>query len=187
MWIPVVPDTRILFDTTGTRDADTGERVNSDLAVYVHYALNKNIGFRAGVSYSEEPATSAGETHSVDRLFPVMFYYIWYPRDGMRLENRIRVDFGDDNGSDYQRYRDRLRLKVMTHPWGHDVEGYTNLEGYYDTRYGHFNRWRFELGFETPVGHCDCVKLNTYFGRQRDTASSLKYTDGIGIKLQVSL
>jgi uncharacterized protein DUF2490 len=187
VWIPVAPATRILVDTTGTRDSDTGERVNSDLAVYVHYALDKNMGFRAGVSYSEKPPESAGEERAISRLFALMFYYTWYPAGGARLENRVRADLGNDNGRDYQRYRDRLRLKVQTQAWGHEVTPYTNLEAFYDTRYDSFNRWRFELGFQTAVGHCKCADINAYFGRQRDTVPNLKYTNGIGIKLEVRL
>jgi hypothetical protein len=187
VWIPVVPSTRILFDATHTRDSQTGDPVNAELAAYVHYALDKNIGFRGGVSYSEKPPATAGEGHSTSRLFALMFYYIWYPGEGVRIENRVRADLGNDNGADYQRYRDRLRLKVQTHVWGHEVTPYTNLEAYYDTRYDSFNRWRFELGFQTPVGRCQCADINAYFGRQRDTEPSLKYTNGIGIKLEVRL
>lgn len=187
VWVPVVDSTRILLDATHTRDSDTGDPVNAELSAYVHYALDRNIGFRGGVSYSEKPPQTAGEDRSIARLFALMFYYTWYPAEGVRVENRVRADFGNDNGTDYQRYRDRLRLKVQTHAWGHEVTPYTNLEAYYDTRYDSFNRWRFELGFQTPVGRCKCADLNAYFGRQRDTEPSLKYTNGIGVKFEVRL
>ena len=187
VYSPTFGPWQFLLKTAGTRDRDTGDAVDSQVTGYAIYKLNDNIVFRAGVNYSDKPPASAGEGHSVDRLFLFEFRYIWHPNELTRIENRARIDLGNDNGKDYQRYRDRVRVKYQTHPWGWEVTPFGNIEGYYDSRYDTINRWRLEVGFTTPIGRCKCAEMELYWGRQHDIVPSAKYADGIGLELDVSL
>ena len=184
VWIPVDDSWRVLLTTSGTRDRETGERVESQGSAYADYRLSRSISFRTGYSYADDMPASTHKI-TVDRFFNFAFTYTWHLGDHTDIANRMRIDAGDDGGTSYQRYRDRIRFQHEFPVLGHEFSPYGQLEAYYDTRYDTVNRYRLEVGTLTYIGRC--VELDTYFGRQRDTAPSLKYTNGFGITLNVYL
>jgi Protein of unknown function (DUF2490) len=186
LWIPLDEDAawRALLTTSGIRDRDTGQRIEAQGAGYIDYRLDKNISFRTGYSYADDKSASTGKT-TVDRIFNFAFTYTWHPGDHTIIANRARIDAGNDGGTSYQRYRDRLRIEHQLPVFGHEFSPYGQLEAYYDSRYDTVNRYRLEVGSLTHIGRH--VELDTYFGRQRDTAPSLKYTNGIGLTINVYL
>ena len=184
VWIRINDPMRVLLEAAGTRDRDTGERVDSERDIYLDYKLSGQISFRGGYNYSVTPP-SGDKGRGVDRRFVLDFYYRWAPYADMTVTSRTRVDFGDDDGTNYQRIHDRIRLEYKTHAWSHAVTPYGDIEGFYDSRYNAVNRWRLEAGATMPIGKC--AEIDTYFARQRDSEPALKYTNAIGLTLNVYL
>jgi hypothetical protein len=146
--------------------------------------LSEQISLRAGYTYAvTQPSGDKGP--GVDRRFVMDFNYRWRPYPDMTITSRTQVDLGNDDGTTYQRVHERIRLEYKTHVWSHETTPYGDIEGFYDSRYSALNRWLLELGTATPIGKY--VELDTYFARQRDSVPTLKYTNAIGLTLNVYL
>jgi len=184
-WIKLDDATRILLTTAGTRDRDTGDRVNSDVAAYVDYRFSDRISFRAGYDYSDTPPTEPGEGHSVERRWVLDTSYNWKLDEATKLTNRVRTDLRDVAGSYSYRIRDRLKLEHETHVGRQPVAPYADFEAYYDSRYDTVSRYRLEIGATTPLSKD--IEIDLYLGRQRDTQPSDKYANGIGVTLNLYL
>jgi Protein of unknown function (DUF2490) len=184
VWIRINESLRVLLEAAGTRDRDTGERVESERDVYLDYRLNDQISLRTGYVYDVTPPLGEQE-RGVDRRFVLDFNYRWVPYPDMAVTSRTRVDLGDDQGTKYRRLQDRVRLEYKTHIWAHELTPYGDIEGFYDSRYNAISRWRLELGTSTPLGKC--AELDIYLARQRDSGSTLQYTNAIGLTLSVFL
>lgn len=184
VWIRINDSLRAMLQAAGTRDRDTGERVNSEKDIWFDYRLNEEISFRTGYNYAVTPpsGTKAG---GIDRRFVFDFDYRWKFYPDFALTARTRLESGDDDGTTYRRVHERLRLEYTTHVHGHEVTPYADVEPYYDTRYNALNRWRIELGASTPIAKC--VEIDAYVARQRDTEPALKYTNAIGLTLVLNL
>jgi hypothetical protein len=184
-WIKLNDTTRILLTTDGTRDRDSGDRINSEAASYLEYRYNDSVAFRAGYAYSDTPPANPGESHSVERRWILDFSYGWRLGDATKLTDRVRADLRDIDGSSSTRLRDRLKVEYDTHVGHQAVNPYANLEVYYDSRYDAVGRYRLEVGAATPLSKD--IELDLYFGRQRDIRPGNKYTDGIGLTLNLYL
>jgi hypothetical protein len=185
LWSPTFDSTRVILRAATVRDSDSGERVNAAAKLLVDYQLSSSISLRAGYSYASTPPASAGEHHSIDRYAILQMTYLWVLDSGVHLSNRIRTDLGNDNGVDYQRYRDRVQAEYKTHIDSQEVTPYGNLEAYYDSRYQGVSRYRLEIGATTPLAKAG--ELDLYIARQRDVRPSLKVTDAIGVTLNIWL
>jgi hypothetical protein len=184
-WIGLNNATRFLLMTGRTRDRDTGDRINSEAAAYLDYRYSDRISYRAGYAYSDTPPANAGESHSLERRWMVDFSYNWQFGDVTKLTDRVRVDLRNIDGASSTRIRDRLKMEFATHLGHQAVTPYGNLEVFYDTRYDAVSRYRLELGASTPLSKG--IAIDLYVGRQRDTRPSNKYTNGIGLTLNLYL
>jgi hypothetical protein len=184
-WIKLNDATRLLLTTDGTRDRDTGNRVNSEVAAYIDYRFSDRISFRAGYDYSDTPPTVPGQGHSVERRWVLDASYNWKLDEATKLTNRVRTDLRDMDGSFSYRVRDRLKLEHETHIGRRPVTPYGDFEAYYDSRYDTVGRYRLELGATTPLSKD--IAIDLYVGRQRDVQPSDKYANGIGLTLTLYL
>jgi Protein of unknown function (DUF2490) len=184
-WIKLDPATRLLFTTAGKRDRDSGDSVNSTAAGYVDYRYSDRISFRAGYAYSNTPPVTPGDSHSIEHRWVLDFNYNWKLDEVTKLTNRLRTDLRDIAGDSSYRIRDRLKLEHETHLGRQAVKPYGNLEAYYDSRYGTVSRYRLEIGATTPLSKD--IEIDLYAGRQRDTQPHDKYTNGIGVTLNLYL
>jgi Protein of unknown function (DUF2490) len=184
-WIKLDDSTRLLLATDGTRDRDSGDRVDSDVAAYVDYRFSSRISFRAGYDYSDTPPTVPGDPHRIERRCVLDTSYNWQLDDATKLTNRVRADLRDIAGSNSYRIRDRLKLQHETRIGRQPVTPYGNIEAFYDSRYDTVSRYRLEIGATTPLSKD--IEIDLYVGRQRDSQPSDKYANGIGLTLNLYL
>ncbi len=184
-WIRLNDATRLLLITNGTRDRDSGDQVNAEGQAYVDYRYSNRISFRAGYVYSDTPPATPDQGHSVERRWVFDFSYNWKLDESTKLTNRVRTDLRDIAGDSSYRIRDRLKLEHDTKLGRQTVTPYGNLEAFYDSRYDTVSRYRLEIGATTPLSKD--IEIDLYVGRQRDTQPSDKYTNGVGITLNLYL
>jgi hypothetical protein len=150
-WIRLNDATRLLLITNGTRDRDSGDRVNAEGQAYVDYRYSDRISYRAGYVYSDTPPTTPGQGHSVERRWVLDFSYNWKLGESSKLTNRVRTDLRDIEGDSSYRIRDRLKLEHDMKLGRQTVTPYGNLEAFYDSRYDTVSRYRLEIGATTPL------------------------------------
>lgn len=184
-WVKLNDATRLLLTTDGTRDRDSGDRTNGEAAAYVDYRFSGRLAFRVGYEYSDTPPTTPGTTRSVERRWMLDTSYNWQLGEDTKLTNRVRTDLRNIAGEFSYRVRDRLKLEHEMHVGHQAVNPYGNIEAYYDSRYDAVSRYRLELGATTPLSKD--IEIDLYVGRQRDTQPSAKYTNGIGVTLNLYL
>src|SRR5882672_11564574 len=184
-WIRLNDATRLLLITDGTRDRDGGDRTNGEAQVFVDYRYSGRISYRAGYVYSNTPPATPDKGNSVERRWVADFGYNWKLNEATKLTNRVRTELRDIAGDSSYRIRDRLKLEHETRLGRQAVAPYGQLEAYYDSRYDTVSRYRLEIGATTPLSKD--IEVDLYVGRQRDTQPSDKYTNGIGITVNLYL
>ncbi len=184
-WIKLNDPTRLLVTADGTRDRDSGDRVNSEVAAYVDYRFSDRISLRAGYLYANTPPDTPGDGHSIERRWVLDFSYNWKLDDATKLTERVRTDLRDLAGESSYRIRERLKVEHEWHVGHQTVTPYGNVEAYYDSRFDTVSRYRLELGATTPLSKD--IEIDLYVGRQRDTQPGNKYTNGIGVTLNLYL
>jgi hypothetical protein len=184
-WLPLTQPTRLLFTVSGTRDRETGDRTDADLALYIDYRASDRISWRAGYVYSSGKPASAEEEGSVENRLVGDFNYRWAFGNATRLTDRTRLDLRDVDGDFSYRLRNRLRLEYETHVRSWTVTPYVNVEAFYDDRFHAVSRYRLELGGTASITRA--VEVEVYVGRQRDSHPSTKCTNGIGLTLTLTM
>jgi hypothetical protein len=185
IWWPLTEATRVLFDPSGTRDRETGDKGNLDIGVYLDYRYSERVSWRAGYVYTTGRPVTPADDRSVEHRLVTDFNYRWRFGEAAELMDRTRLDIRNISGDASYRVRNRLRLEYTAHIKTWSVTPYASVEVFYDERFDALSRYRFEAGANLPITHS--VEVEIYFGRQRDSHPSLQFTNGIGITLSLTL
>ena len=97
--------------------------------------------------------------------------------------NRNRLDLRDVNGERSWRYRNRSRLERDLPLGSHAATPYAMVEFFYDSRYDQWNRQRYFVGVEWPLGPTSI--LDSYYCRQNDSRSSVAHVNASGLALNL--
>jgi hypothetical protein len=181
LWVRLSKPARLLFTAAGTRDREDGDKTDATLGAYFDYRTSERISLRAGYVYVRGVATEPGEFDSFENRLVFDFNYRWRLTDRALLVDRTRVDLRDREGDDSWRVRNRLRLEYETKLREVAINPYASIEAYYDSRFDSVSRYRFEGGAVIPQGRH--LEWDVYVGRQRDSQSSMRYTNGLGLTL----
>ncbi|HYJ41724.1 MAG TPA: DUF2490 domain-containing protein [Steroidobacteraceae bacterium] len=181
LWVKLSKPARLLFTLAGTRDREDGEKTDGTFGAYFDYRTSERISVRAGYVYVRGVATEPGETDSIERRLVFDFNYRWRLSERALLVDRTRLDLRDQANEDSYRVRNRLRLEYETKLRDVAINPYASLEAFYDSRHDSVSRYRFEGGVVIPRGQH--LEWDVYVGRQRDSQSSTRYTNGIGVTL----
>ena len=98
------------------------------------------------------------------------------------LVTRERVELRDIGGEVSARFRSRLRLEREVTVGGVTLVPYAQAEVFYDTRFGAWNRQRYQAGAEIEI--TGSWRIEPYYARQEDQRSSLAHVDQIGLVLK---
>ena len=98
------------------------------------------------------------------------------------LVNRFRTDLRDLNGDFSARLRYRLGIEREFTVGGVALVPYARAEVFYDTRFGAWNRQRYQAGVEVEL--TKHWRVEPYYARQEDQRSSPAHLDQIGLILK---
>ena len=98
------------------------------------------------------------------------------------LVNRGRVDLRDLEGEFSTRFRYRLGIEREFMVGGVAIVPYVQAEVFYDTRFGAWNRQRYQAGVEVEI--TKHWRIEPYYARQEDQRSSPAHLDRIGLVLK---
>lgn len=98
------------------------------------------------------------------------------------LVNRFRTDLRDLNGDFSARLRYRLGIEREFTLGGVALVPYARAEVFYDTRFGAWNRQRYQAGVEVEL--TEHWRIEPYYARQEDQRSSPAHLDQIGLILK---
>lgn len=180
---PLAEPLRLLLNSSGTRDSDSGDKSQGTFAAYLDYRVGQNISVRAGYEYLENLKLSTGARRDVEHRQIYDFNYYWGIGDDAQIANRTRVDVRDLGGRISYRFHNRL---LFTHKLAiRQVRliPYASAEAFYDTQYDRLNRLQFRLGTTLPTG--PNIAWDFYLVRQRDTYPATQFVDAIGVTLNV--
>jgi len=144
-------------------------------AVRRHY-----LTFRAGYRYAWDMTGRSGYREHRMLLEGTARYR---PVRGFGFVNRNRLDVRDVNGEWSWRYRNRSRLERDLGVGSRVATPYVMAEFYYDSRYDAWNRQRYFVGVEWPIGTTPV--LDTYYCRQDDSRSGVAHVDAVGLALNL--
>jgi hypothetical protein len=183
LWVKLSKPARLLLTVAGTRDREGGDKTDATFGAYFDYRAGERTSYRAGYVYVRGLATEPGETDSLERRLVFDFNYRWRLTEHALFVDRTRLDLRDRNDDDSWRVRNRLRLEYETKLRDVALNPYASIEAYYDSRFDSMSRYRFEGGVVIPSGHH--LECDIYVGRQRDSQSATRYTNGIGLTLSL--
>jgi hypothetical protein len=181
LWVTLSKPARLLFTAAGTRNRDDGDRTDGTFGAYFDYRAGPRTSWRAGYVYVRGLATEPGEFDNLEQRLVLDFNYRWRFGEQWLLVDRTRLDLRDREGEDSWRVRNRLRLEYETKWRDITINPYASLEAYYDNRFDSVSRYRFEGGVFFLAGKH--LEWDVYVGRQRDSQSSTRYTNGVGVTL----
>ena len=98
------------------------------------------------------------------------------------LVNRARVDLREIGGEVSARFRPRFRLEREVAVGGVTLVPYAEAEFFYDTRFGVWNRQRYQVGAEIEITRS--WRIESYYARQEDQRSSLAHVNRVGLVLK---
>ena len=148
------------------RDADWArERY---LFVRVGYVLGGTLG--AGPDQSFEHRGLLEATGRVP--LPAAFW----------LVNRAGVEVRDVDGDVSARFKYRLGVEREVRLWGVTMVPYAQAEVYYDTRFGAWNRQKYQAGAEIVLDAR--WRIEPYYARQEDSRSSPEHVNAVGLVLK---
>lgn len=102
--------------------------------------------------------------------------------DDFWLVNRGRVDLRDIDGDFSARLRYRLGIEREVTLGGVTFVPYAQAEVFYDTRFGAWNRQRYQIGTEIELSKS--WQIEPYYSRQEDQRSSPAHVDRMGLVLK---
>jgi len=134
------------------------------------------VTLRAGYRYGWDLQDSARyREHRL--LFDATARYL--PGARFVFINRNRLDLRDVNGERSWRYRNRSRLERDIPLGSRVATPYLMVEFFYDSRYDEWNRERYFVGIEWPIGATSI--LDGYYCRQNDSRSSIAHVNAFGL------
>ena len=98
------------------------------------------------------------------------------------LVNRARADLRDIDGEVSARFRYRLGLEREVTVGGITLVPYAHAEVFYDTRFGAWNRQRYQAGAEIEI--TSSWRIEPYYARQEDQRFSPAHVDRVGLVLK---
>jgi hypothetical protein len=137
------------------------------------------LTFRAGYRYAWDLNDSSHQEHR--GLLEATFRYL--PIARFVFVNRSRLDLRDVNGEQSWRYRNRSRLERDLRLGSRVATPYVMAEFFYDNRYDEWNRQRYFVGIEWPIGAASI--LDSYYCRQDDSRSSIAHVNAVGLALNL--
>jgi len=138
------------------------------------------LTFRAGYRYAWDLDDSS-QYQEHRGLLEVTFRYL--PVARFVFINRSRLDLRDVNGEGSWRYRNRSRLERDLLLGSRVATPYVMAELYYDSRYDEWNRQRYFVGIEWPIGGSSV--LDSYYCRQDDSRASVAHVNAVGLALNL--
>jgi hypothetical protein len=143
-------------------------------------ARSKSFMVRVGYLYSRTPS---GSSDPFSEHTPTVETHWRFSLPGsLLLTDRNRVDFRIKDGDYQPRYRNRLKLERTFKMGRLDVTPYAHAEAFYDWNFSKFHRFRYAAGAEVSLGRY--FVLESYYLRQRDTATSPPHVNAVGAALQ---
>jgi uncharacterized protein DUF2490 len=138
------------------------------------------LTFRAGYRYAWDLHDSSRYQENRG-LLEATFRYL--PVARVILINRSRLDLRDVNGERSWRYRNRSRLERDLPLGSRAATPYLMAEFFRDSRYDEWNRQRYFVGIEWPIGAT--TVLDSYYCRQNDSRSSIAHVNAVGLALNL--
>ena len=138
------------------------------------------LTFRAGYRYAWD-LNDSSRCQEHRGVLEATFRYL--PVARVVFINRSRLDLRDVNGEGSWRYRNRSRLERDLRLGSRVATPYLMAEFYYDSRYDAWNRQRYIVGIEWPIGATSV--LDSYYCRQDDSRSSVAHVNAVGLALSL--
>jgi hypothetical protein len=138
------------------------------------------LTFRAGYRFAWDLSDSSQYQEHRGVLEATLRYL---PVARLVLIDRNRLDLRDVNGERSWRYRNRSRLERDIPLGSRVATPYLMAEFFYDSRYDEWNRQRYFVGIEWPIGTMSV--LDSYYCRQDDSRSSVAHVNAVGLALNL--
>lgn len=181
LWLKLSKPARLLFTVAGSRDREDGEKTDGAFGAYYDHRTSDRISFRAGYVYKRFIATEPGASDNLENRLVFDCNYRWRLTKHALLVDRTRLDLRDRDREDSWRLRNRLRLEYETKLHDVAIIPYASIEAFYDSRHDSVSRYRFEGGAVIPQGKH--FEWDVYVGRQRDSGSPTRHTNGVGLTI----
>lgn len=146
VFVHVSPKVRLFFLATVTKSQETRQAFEGQVGAHVDFLVNKNLFFRTGYRRGFELGDSS-ESFKEHRLLLEQTYKL-FPRGGLTLSDRNRVDVRWVNDAFSVRYRNRLTLEREFTLKRRSLTPYSSIEVYYDSRFDTWNRNRYAFGLQ---------------------------------------
>jgi hypothetical protein len=190
VFLPLNDQFRLLISASSEKASESRDGLEGQVGGYVDYFLKKRVTLRAGYSYRFSlDASDPYHEHrvSTDQSFHKLLAHEFVFSDRNRQEFRWIV------GDFSMRFRNRLMLEKSFDVKNRSLVPYGSGEIFYDTRYSTFNRVRFTVGTEIHFKRREVWLLNVrrrrildlYYLWQRDTRSSTRNLQAVGISLEL--
>jgi hypothetical protein len=98
------------------------------------------------------------------------------------LVNRVHLEARSIDGDLSARFGYRLGVERQVTVWGVTTVPYAQAEVAYDTRYGAWNRQKYQAGVEVVLG--PHWRIEPYYARQDDSRGSPEHVNAIGLTLK---
>ena len=173
--------------TTGSTDGEVGAHLDITLAPILRYELrdanwerNRYLWIRVGYRLlgSLDDPVAVTENRGVLEVTgrAPLPWHLW-------LVNRLRLDLRDLEGDFSTRFRYRLGIEREFKLAETTLVPYAQAEVFYDTRFGAWNRQRYQAGVEIEL--TEHVRIEPYYYRQEDQRSSPAHLDQVGVVLKL--
>ncbi len=189
------PGLRIVFADAAHVHSSTEGR----FAYYVDFALRpvfrrdlrwrndvfrqRYLDFRGGYEYLTS-VTQGSFSHENRGIIEITSRYR-FP-GSLVLEDRNRVELRFIEGQAFSvRYRNRLQVSRDFGIGNFSFTPFANAEAFYDSRYGGWSTFRYELGIDLPIG--PHLVVEPYGVRQRKTRGTPVNVNGLGLTIKLFL
>ncbi len=194
-YVRLTSATRLYFSFRPVISSDDGSLSESQLGANVDVAfapmrrihLSQSPGrdkyhhLRARLGYWEALTNNVdGSDVSERRILGEITPRVSFPLE-MLFSLRNRFELRWLNGDDAWRYRMRAKLDRDTPIGSVTFIPYADVEFFYDSRYGEWNRTRYQVGVSAPAA--DWIVPEVYYARQEDRDPTEKYADILGLKV----
>jgi len=193
-YVRLTSATRLYFSFRPIISADDGSFSESQLGANVDVAFapmrrihlskspdrDKYHHLRARLGYWEARSHNAdGTVVSERRILTELTPRVSFPLE-MLFSLRNRFELRWLNGDDAWRYRLRPKLERDTPIGSLTFTPYADVEFFYDSRYGEWNRTRYQIGVSVPAAQW--IVPEVYYARQEDREPTQKYVNILGLK-----
>ena len=190
-YVPLSQKFRLVIITSVTREEETREKQELQVAGRVDYLHSSRFVFGGGYSYRRNPGDDPSNEH---RILAEQTIKQWLPLQ-ILLSDRNREEIRIIDGDASFRYRNRVTLEREFRVHERSITPYSSIEVFHDSRFGVWNRNRLIVGVQIqlkrampllelvhPRRH---VVLEPYLARQNDTRSTPSHVHAFGLTLNI--